>query len=305
MIQPYNSEALSPFDTIRREDEHGEHWSARELMEILGYTAWHNFEDSIERAMFAAKNVQGESAGQSGFAGAVKSVQMGHLTRQVNDYRLSRYACYLVAMNGDPRKSEIAAAQTYFAVKTREAEVAQKPSPPLSLPSQAEALRGWADALDAQQAAEAEAAFVKAQKRTLEAKQRELTALVEENAPKVLQAEFHRSADGMCTIGDFANKLNDWSMHNLGLTLNHQDVWNYVGHLEIIIRGGTRHNHVTAFAVKGGYAKSRETTIARTDGPEVRVSPRLTPKGEGYVWDRAVKQLSEHRTLKVGRYANA
>jgi hypothetical protein len=110
-----NSE--SPFNNIRRFDENGnEFWYARELMPLLGYQKWERFFGSIERARFACEN--------SGLLWADNASHLRETTGKTerDNYRLSRYACYLVAMNGDPRKPEIAAAQTYFAVKTRQAE---------------------------------------------------------------------------------------------------------------------------------------------------------------------------------------
>lgn len=117
----------SPFDAIRRTDEAGEYWSARDLMPLLGYDRWENFTQSINRAEVAACNSEGSEAGQKHFRNATKMLPIGNgAERAVGDRRLTRYACYLVAMNGDPRKPEIASAQTYFAVKTREAEVASQ-----------------------------------------------------------------------------------------------------------------------------------------------------------------------------------
>lgn len=115
----------TPFDTIRRTRGDGsEYWSARELMPLLGYHKWERFEMAIERATVACKNSGAEP--QDHFPGAGKKVPVGSsAVRAIADRHLSRYGAYLVAMNGDPRKSEIAAAQTYFAVKTREAETAQ------------------------------------------------------------------------------------------------------------------------------------------------------------------------------------
>ncbi|WP_280364182.1 phage antirepressor KilAC domain-containing protein [Nocardia abscessus] len=100
----------------------GERWSARALMAPLGYGAdWRNFVAAIDRARMTAQN--------QGFDTATLFVGVTENTggRPREDFHLTRFACYLVAMNGDPRKPEVAAAQAYFAVKTREAEVAAAP----------------------------------------------------------------------------------------------------------------------------------------------------------------------------------
>lgn len=140
------------FDTIRKTDANGESWSARDLQSVLGYDTWRRFEDSIDRAKVACANSEHDVS--SHFAGSDKINDLGY---QHKDYRLTRYACYLIAMNGDPRKPEIARAQTYFAVKTREAEVAAVPS--MRLPENfSEALRLAADQYDARVIAEAKVA---------------------------------------------------------------------------------------------------------------------------------------------------
>lgn len=116
--------AASPFDAIRRTDEGGqEYWSARELMPLLGYERWERFEDAIERAAAAITN-SGEGA-RDHIRGAAKIVKTGIAERKIIDYCLTRYGSYMVAMNSDPRKAEVAEAQTYFAVRTREAETAR------------------------------------------------------------------------------------------------------------------------------------------------------------------------------------
>ena len=112
----------SPFDSIREFDEHGlEFWSARLLQGPLGYIEFRNFQDAIERAKISC-----EMAGHpvsDHFTASTKTVVVGSgASRELDDVRLSRYGAYLVAMNGDPRKPEIAAAQQYFIVRTRQAE---------------------------------------------------------------------------------------------------------------------------------------------------------------------------------------
>ncbi|SLB33183.1 phage antirepressor KilAC domain-containing protein [Mycobacteroides abscessus] len=116
--------AASPFDAIRHVTGEGrEYWSARALMPLLGYEKWERFAEAISRAKVAARNSGYVVAEQ--FPGAGKLIEAGKgAQRTIEDYHLSRYACYLVALNGDPRKPEIAAAQTYFVIKTREAETA-------------------------------------------------------------------------------------------------------------------------------------------------------------------------------------
>ncbi|BBD70701.1 DNA-damage-inducible protein [Nostoc commune NIES-4072] len=108
----------SPFDQIKQVDTDGnEYWLARELMPILGYQQWRQFEDAISRAIAACSNIEQES--EKHFLRLTAKSTGG---RPRDDFKLSRYGCYLTAMNGDPRKPEIAAAQSYFVVKTREAE---------------------------------------------------------------------------------------------------------------------------------------------------------------------------------------
>ncbi|MBD2168864.1 DNA-damage-inducible protein [Calothrix membranacea FACHB-236] len=114
----------SLFDQIKQVDTDGsEYWLARELMPILGYQQWRRLEDAISRAITACKNI-GQECEKHFLPLPAKSTG----GRPRDDFKLSRYGCYLTAMNGDSRKPEIAAAQTYFAVKTREAELAPQNS---------------------------------------------------------------------------------------------------------------------------------------------------------------------------------
>ena len=100
-------------------------WLARDLQELLGYAHWRNFEPVIEKAKVACENSGFEIADH--FAHARKMVELGSgAQREIEDVLLSRYACYLIAQNGDPTKEPIAFAQTYFAVQTRKMEVIEQ-----------------------------------------------------------------------------------------------------------------------------------------------------------------------------------
>ena len=112
------------FEDIKHIDEYGnEYWFARELMPVLEYDKWNNFHSVIKHAQKAKINA--EASKINDFTEVGKIVQTGALSRKIIDYRLSRYACYLIAMNGDTRKKAIALAQTYFAVKTRQQELSE------------------------------------------------------------------------------------------------------------------------------------------------------------------------------------
>ena len=113
------------FDQIKHVDEEGmEYWSARELQGVLEYTEWRKFKGVIEKAKNACIGCKNNIIDH--FVGADKMVKTGDSVRKIVDYKLSRYACYLIAQNGDSRKRVIALAQTYFAVQTRKQELSEK-----------------------------------------------------------------------------------------------------------------------------------------------------------------------------------
>lgn len=112
----------SLFDEFSHTENGVEFWYARDLMKPLGYSQWRNFEVAIKRTMASMDSAN--TPVQNHFAEVRKMVQLGSgAKREVTDYKLTRYACYLVAMNGDTRKQEIAFAQAYFAVQTRTQEL--------------------------------------------------------------------------------------------------------------------------------------------------------------------------------------
>lgn len=124
-MKDINPPAIRPttFEELKQVNQYGaEYWSARDLQPLLGYTQWRRFEDAIDRAKTSCR--QSGNDPQHHFAGAGKMITLGKGgTCEVSDYHLSRFACYLIAQNGDPRKPEIANAQEYFAVQTRRQEI--------------------------------------------------------------------------------------------------------------------------------------------------------------------------------------
>ena len=114
------------FEDIKHIDEEGnEYWSARELMPLLEYTLWQRFSSAIKKAIENCKNSNNNVMDH--FIGTDKMVSIGsNTTRNIIDYKLSRYACYLIVLNCDARKRIIALAKTYFAIQTRKQELSEK-----------------------------------------------------------------------------------------------------------------------------------------------------------------------------------
>lgn len=122
-IKEYNE---TIFENIKHIDEYGnEYWSARELQDVLEYAQWRRFNEVINRAIISCDNSKLEI--NDHFAKVGKMVGIGSKTsRSIVDYKLSRYACYLIVQNSDPRKEVVALGQTYFAVQTRRQELTEK-----------------------------------------------------------------------------------------------------------------------------------------------------------------------------------
>lgn len=122
-IKEYNE---TTFESIKHINEYGnEYWYARELMQALEYSRWGNFLNVIDKAKLACK--LSENMTEDHFADVSKMVNIGsNAQRKQDDYELSRYACYLIVQNADPRKKVVAFGQTYFAVQTRKQEIAEE-----------------------------------------------------------------------------------------------------------------------------------------------------------------------------------
>ena len=122
-LEKYNE---TIFESIKHTDEYGnEYWYARELQKVLEYSKWENFEKIINKAKCSC--ISSNYKLQDHFPDVRKMVSIGSKTqRELNDYKLSRYACYLIAQNGDSRKKVIALAQTYFAIQTRKQELIEQ-----------------------------------------------------------------------------------------------------------------------------------------------------------------------------------
>lgn len=125
-VDQFNAQADLSFESLKKQNHHCvEYWSARDLQPCLGYSNWRDFKNTIKKAIKSCE--QSGNNPENHFADARKMVEIGsHTVRALEDYHLSRFACYLIAQNGDPRKAEIAHAQKYFAIQTRRQEISDQ-----------------------------------------------------------------------------------------------------------------------------------------------------------------------------------
>lgn len=262
-VMPYAGDAnqTSPFDRIKYTRPDGtEYWSARGLMPLMGYPRWNEFKIPLNRAMKSAE-AQGQDVATL-FRGSAEKTS----GRPREDYELTRFAAYLVAMNGDPNKPEVAAAQAYFAVRTREAETA----PALALPQDyASALRELASTYEAKQAAEKRAV--------------ELEAQAAIDAPKALFADAVTASHTTILVNDLAKILRGNGLHVGGTRLFR---WMRANGF-LIARKGADYNSPTQRSMELGLFQVKETAVTHSDGHvTVSKTPKVTGKGQTYFVSR-------------------
>lgn len=269
--------AQSPFDSIKRIGEDGaEYWSARDLMPLMGYGAWHNFMIPVKRARKSSENV-GMTCNFNDVVKVVEREGRGGVERK--DVHLDRMAAYLVAMNGDPNKPEVAAAQTYFAVQTR---VAETQPPALNLPQDyPSALRELANTVEAKELAEkrAQEQAELAAKRALE---------IEAQAPAVEKAAAHTASDDSKGRQAFAREVQQWGMRK-GVGIKQKSVYDLLRRRGMLIAEG-RHdsNNPTAQAVKNGWAELEQGV---SWNGHAWATAKLTPAGQDMAWKWIRKDL--------------
>ena len=273
----------SPFDSIKRIGEDGaEYWSARDLMPLMGYrsiNAWQNFTRTVMfRAEKSSKNT-GMTCNFTHVSEVAKREDRGGVERK--DVHLDRMAAYLVAMNGDPNKPEVAAAQAYFAVQTR---VAETQPPALNLPQDyPSALRELASQVEAKELAEkrAQEQAALAAKRALE---------IEAQAPAVEKAAAHTASDDSKGRQAFAREVQQWGTRK-GVDIKQKSVHNLLRRRGMLIAEG-RHdsNNPTAQAVKNGWAELEQGV----KNGYAWATAKLTPAGQDMAWKWIRKDLETY-----------
>lgn len=270
--------AESPFDAIRQTDGEREWWSARDLMPLLGYEKWERFEARVQEAKIAA-----DLAGvPNQFPGTGKMVRLGSgAIRELADYSMSRYACYVVAMSCDGRKQQVAEAKHYFAVKSREAEVAQ----PRQM-SKAEMTLEVINMLEADVEAE-RVGRLKAE------------AQIEADRPMVAKAKAHSSnGQKLITRTEFAREIIAYCAElEPPVHVPYQQAMDFLHEINLFTKSGTGRadaGQATTWAIRERYAKT-EKGIAPNGYPWA--TGKLTRAGQDFAWSRVVRRLNKTGSL--------
>lgn len=261
----------SPFDAIRRVRPDGaEYWSARDLMPLMAYAQWQNFMVPMNRAMTTATN-QGMTTETLFMRSHEKT---GGRPRE--DFQLSRYAAYLVAMNGDPNIPEVAAAQHYFAVRTREAETA---------PQRFEVPTTYAGALRAA-AEQAERAELEA------ARAAEAERVIAAQAPAVAKAAAHSGVDEWKTRMDFAREVQQWGDEQ-GLDIKQKAVLALLSRKGMTIGPGRSDSgQIKREAVRACWGRNHKGVTEDTG--HAYTTPQLSPRGQDLAWKWITDAVAEY-----------
>lgn len=275
----------SPFDRIRQMREDGsEFWSARDLMDVLGYSAWQKFENPLSRAMATARN-QGQDIERL-FTRSVKNPSaLGGRPRE--DFELTRYAAYLTVMNGDPNMPLVAEGQSYFAIRTREAEVAAPVQELTFAEKTLEVMAGLQE-------------LVQSQKTENEKQARQLEA----QKPVVARMKNYQTSEKSSNRQKFARDICKALREQLGIDALQPDVQIFLSRKLNLFIAGKRSDsgEATAWAEKNFYAETRR---AKADNGHNFTQGKLTPRGYEYAWSRIFAYAEEHGHIKLKETANA
>lgn len=279
----------SPFEKLRRTDVYGDHWWARDMQVVMTYDRWESFADVLGRAVAAAV-----ANGEDPDLHFSPRSEKGTGGRPRTNWRLTKRGAYLVAMNGDPRKPAVAAAQAYFAESTMEAERARvaraETSPGLTLPD----LTGIDPTVLALIAQLGQAATAASQD-ALE--QRKRNAELE---PAAALAETYAGAGGVVTVRTFARNVQQWAQPR-GIKVLQDQVFDFLGYIGMIIRANTSEKgQATAHALKAGWCENNTKDYeTKTRGMLLTTYARLTQKGVDHAWKRVYAALGEFGTLDL------
>lgn len=278
MFNPQDSTAVErgfehQLDDLKVITLEGESWSARDLMLYAGYSAWRNWMKAIDRAI-ASVNASGLNAADH-FVGVSKMIEVGKgARREVEDVELTRYACYILFQNADGSKPEVALAQQYFAIQTRQQEVAAAPAEK-SLEQRALELMG-----------------------ELSAKVEEQGAELLEIRPLASQARTFNKAKGNRGRQAFARDIVNWAVYE-GYHVTQPQVYRFMAEkLKLFIQGKrSDHGHAQSEAIRAGLADTISGT--NEDNGHAYQQGVLTPKGVEFAQRRIKAYVIEHGHLEL------